>query len=156
MSDIETALNDIPIGAFENGVDTTSWTPAFSPASGTFDTLTYNQQTGRYGRVGNLVFINGALRTSNVVVGTASGNLSITGLPVAAVSGASQSGDIGFVSDWGGDAPISGLVVGGTTTMSLYFRSTSNGDSSFLNVSDLTTGASSSNQVFFSAFYFAA
>ena len=57
-----------------------TWTPAITFSSGTGD-LSYNGQVGRYIKVGRLVYLSGFLRFSET---TASGNLSITGLPFPA------------------------------------------------------------------------
>jgi hypothetical protein len=58
-----------------------TWTPAFSPATGSFTTMTYQSTSGQYTKVGDLVFVQGEIRTSDVNVTGASGNLTISGLP---------------------------------------------------------------------------
>jgi hypothetical protein len=64
-----------------------TWTPAYEANSGTFTTLTYSRQIGRYTKVGNVVHAWFRIATSNVSVGTASGTLRITGLPFPASTG---------------------------------------------------------------------
>ena len=60
-----------------------TWTPAYTPATGTFTTIT-TVGTGRYTKVGRLVTLFGSVKTSGTLdVTGASGNLKITGLPFA-------------------------------------------------------------------------
>jgi len=54
-----------------------SWTPAFSPASGSG--ITYTSQSGRYTKIGNMVYV--AFEIEMSAKGTASGGLLVTGLP---------------------------------------------------------------------------
>lgn len=65
---------------------TGTWTPALSAASG--GTFSYTTQSGAYTQVGNLMFITGTIELS---ANSGTGNLSITGLPVASISTAQIS-----------------------------------------------------------------
>ena len=59
-----------------------TWTPAYTPASGSFSTITYSPITaGKWTMIGSLVHFSFQIRTTSLVVGTASGVLSITGFP---------------------------------------------------------------------------
>jgi hypothetical protein len=63
---------------------TGTWTPEYTPATGAFTEITYHvSRRAYYYKIGNLCFIQGFIRTMSLDVGTASGNLSITGLPFA-------------------------------------------------------------------------
>jgi hypothetical protein len=60
-----------------------SFTPTFTPSSGAFATLTFSDQIGKYIQLGNMILFSITMDLSAFAVGTASGNLTITGLPVA-------------------------------------------------------------------------
>jgi len=62
-----------------------TFTPVFTPASGSFTSVTYDVQSGNYTRVGNTVTLNIVMRTSAITVGTATGALTVNGLPAAIV-----------------------------------------------------------------------
>lgn len=55
-----------------------TWTPTAASASGTITTYT---SSGRYTRVGNLVYVTGVVGTADI--GTASGKMTVGGLPFA-------------------------------------------------------------------------
>ena len=138
-----------------------TWTPTFAPSSGAFGSVTYNAiQGSRYTRVGNVVHIQGAIATDAITVGTASNNVWITGLPFTAVANTGSTNNgfsdiaIGYSSNFAGDVPSHGYVAAGTTRIELYYRTTANGASAPLNVSDLST--TDKNYVYFSATYICA
>jgi hypothetical protein len=60
-----------------------TWTPAFTFATPGTLALTYNQQSGSYTKIGRLVTVifRVSFAAAGIIKGTASGNLSITGLP---------------------------------------------------------------------------
>lgn len=58
-----------------------TWTPAYSPATGAFTVITYGFRSGQYVKIGDMVYVSFRMRTSAITVGTASGIVSITGLP---------------------------------------------------------------------------
>ena len=62
---------------YEEGV----WTPAYEPTTGAFTTVTYVRQSGKYVVIGNMVTVQCLMSTDVVTLGTAGGNLKITGLP---------------------------------------------------------------------------
>jgi hypothetical protein len=72
-----------------------TWTPAFTPTTGSYTTITYNAETGGfYTKIGNVVHFQGTCRLSAFTIGTGSGNLKITGFPFSADTGTPD----GFVS----------------------------------------------------------
>jgi hypothetical protein len=131
--------------------------------SGTnFTSVTYDVATGgRYIKVGNLVHVQGFIRTDAITVGSASGNVLFGGLPftVAANTGSTQSGVsnlvIGRVADWAVDQPSAGRISANATTIELFKRATSNGATVNMAVADVGTGTDD-NATFFSATYVAA
>ena len=58
-----------------------TWTPVYAPTTGAFTAIT-SVATGRYTKIGRLIHLSATIYTSGTLtVGTASGNLKITGLP---------------------------------------------------------------------------
>lgn len=71
-----TAWQEIPT------IETGSWTPIFTPQTGSFNEITYHEaRRGGYVRIGSLCYIYGFIRTTTLDKGTASGFVYITGLP---------------------------------------------------------------------------
>ena len=73
-----------------------TWSPVFTPSAGAYTTLTYTDNGGIYTKIGNLVTLVFVIDVSAYSVGTASGTLTITGLPlpVASASGSKAAGGI--------------------------------------------------------------
>jgi len=129
-----------------------TWTPAYSAASGSFTTLTYTLQAGRYIKIGQAICIQADLSTASVTVGTASGNLSVTGFPFA-TSSTNGSMSIGFSSAWNATNLYSAMVSG--SSMAIYKRTAYNSSNTSVQVSDMTTGAGAgNNRVDFGGVYF--
>lgn len=75
-----------------------TWTPAYGATTGSFSSVSYQNQIGTYAKVGNIVTAHGRIDTTGSSIGTASGYLLITGFPYASVS-AYQSGPCAY--SWG-------------------------------------------------------
>jgi len=98
-----------------------TWTPAYSPSSGSFSTITYWAQYGFYQKIGNTVHIQMYFYLTNFSVGTATGQLFITGLPFTAVgSSQNQSGTVGYTYAWDTNSPTKAAVYQGTTRIEIY------------------------------------
>jgi hypothetical protein len=120
-----------------------TWTPSFSPASGSFSTMTYSTRIGQYTRIGRTVICLGQIATSNVSIGTASGELFIVGLPFTVVTSAGI-GCTGFLRRFTGTTVVSPGLQGGTSGTSIAIAqntASSTADPYFFQVSNLTTGA---------------
>ena len=129
-----------------------TWTATYVSDSGSFASMTMsNVGSTTYTKVGNLVTVQGLIRTTDVSVGTASGNLQISGLPFTPAVWGSCA--ITEAATWGGNYPLSGFVQSGNSSMLLKYRTSVNGAESFMNVTDLTTGAVTANVLVFSATY---
>ena len=141
----ESALDD-----YEEG----TWTPTYVPTTGAFTSVTYDaQRSGRYTKIGNVVYLQGTLRTDAITVGTAAGAVKVGGLPFTSISSApNASVSVGYSAAFGGDEPNGGITISNTLTIGLYYKATSNGDSVELDVTDLATGANT-NYVVFQVFY---
>jgi hypothetical protein len=127
-----------------------TFTPSYSAATGAFTTLTYTTQQGYYTKVGNVVTFLIYLQTSNVDVGTASGELRIAGLPYTAASAAPLDSYAGaaataFSRRWALAADIQNLsaigVLSGTTAVQLQKSTMNTATVLRVQVSDLTTGS---------------
>ena len=64
-----------------------TWTPVWAPSTGSFTSLSYNVQLGKYVKIGNLVTVWVHTTITSVNTSGASGSLRLTGLPYAVGSG---------------------------------------------------------------------
>ena len=117
-----------------------TWTPTLVPDSGSFTYITYNpNRSGKYTKIGNCVVLQIFMFTNAISVGTASGSVSIGGLPFIP-STVRCSGALQNVYDFAAsNAPEAIGNVG--TSVYLWKRTTAGGSQSILQVSDLNTGA---------------
>lgn len=149
-----------PVG---RGIHTKSgtWTPTYGSSSGSFSTLDYNSLTaGTYVRQGNLVWLQGHISTDSVTVDTASGTLTIRGLPYAV-----SEPDGGTVNaqtcalygvDWdNGSTPSVGLLVSSVDPTRINMYQTDTTTHVATAVADMTTGANTAhNQIRLSGVYY--
>jgi hypothetical protein len=68
-------------GALLNWYEEGTWTPEYAPETNAFDAITYGFNTGRYVRIGSMVWVTWSMRTSALTVGSASGTVYIKNLP---------------------------------------------------------------------------
>lgn len=134
-----------------------TWTPTYVPQTNSFTSITYDPNTaGKYTKVGNTVYIAGSLRTDAITVGTATGSVSIGGLPFSVGSSNYASGGITVYQSnlFTGEEPSSADFVANGTTATLLYRTAADGPlASEAAVADLGTGANSNILRFF-GFYF--
>jgi len=133
-----------------------TWDPIFVPASGAFGAIIWDtQRAATYTKIGNRVFISGAIRTDAITVDTASGAVSLGGLPFtpANATNANSVLSIGISEAFAGDMPSSGRILGNSTSMPLFYRTSANGATIALDVSDLGT-STNANFITFSGFYY--
>jgi len=132
------------------------WTPVIASATGSFTTMTMEaalSDRATYVRVGDQVTVNAVIMTDNVVVGTASGDLWINGLPYLA--GSYSSGSVAEAKNWAGDVPCSVYTNSGLQRLMVNYRDASDGAMSRVQVADLTTGSTGDqNQIYISFSYF--
>jgi hypothetical protein len=144
------------LDGYEEGV----FTPTLTTNSTDFTSVTYDSLVkGKYTKIGNIVHIQGFLRTDAVNKGSASGDVAIGGLPFTA--GASTSGTangnasilISNAGGWVGENPSHGLVIAGGTIIQLYYADY-NVDANNVAVSDVTDGTSENkNALYFAGTY---
>lgn len=125
-----------------------TWTPVYTPASGAFDSITYSSTAGFCTKIGNTFIVSGRIRTSALSLGTASGALTITGLP--AVVGTAAGVTLGFVSGFTNN-PIGAQFALSGTAISLYQRATTTGAMSLITPADMN--AAGANDIIFGGFY---
>lgn len=115
-----------------------SWVPAYAGSTGN-PTVTYDQQYGRYVKIGKLVHCEGRIRTDAVSGG--SGNLRISGLPFPSMNEANARGSFfpTFTVGWSTNVPTQGRVRQNVTYVDLA-RMTSTSVSTNMFISDLTDG----------------
>ena len=121
-------------------VQTGVFTPYFLPSTGSFGSITYSRQRGKYVRVGNFVYISVQISLSALTVGTAADGLVIRGLPYdgESISIAVDMAPISLAYGWT-SAPAAGVVTtsGGAPLIALY-----KANGSFVSVSDMDSGDS--------------
>jgi hypothetical protein len=78
-----------------------------------------------------------------VTVGSASGNIRITGLPFTSIAdpGGQSSLSVGRSQDWVVNQPSSATVAANSTIIDLFYRALSNGAAISLPFTDVDTGA---------------
>ncbi len=142
-----------------NDYEEGTWTPTLSTTGTSLSSVTYDPGVGgRYVRVGNVVHVQGYMRTDAVTVGAASGVVIISGLPFTSVAstGSTSNGQsaatLAASETWTTNNPSSGRVNANTNFILLFYQTTANGNSDALPVSAIATGADS-NIVNFSATY---
>jgi hypothetical protein len=129
-----------------------TWTPIYLPETNSFTTITYNIQSGNYTKIGRVVYFNFALRTASLTIGTATDGLRISGLPFTVGSFSQGTAMIAQSETWGGDYPSAAFIRGATQLVSMLYRTTANGGTLSIQVSDMSTAASS-NEISGGGFY---
>lgn len=125
-----------------------TFTPAFTPATGLFTSITV-ASSGRYVKVGKTVFYWLEIRTTTATtVGTAAGQLYITGLPFTADAN-SGGGSVYLMQLLNlASATVSlGAVVEASQSRLYLTKNSSNVSVTYMQVSDLNTGAGSFNNL---------
>jgi hypothetical protein len=131
-----------------------TFTPTFVPQNNSFSTITYFTSEGIYTKVGNRVTVSFFVRTSNLVIGSASGQLWVGGLPFTVAQpgfvGISNRspGALSYASEFAsGNNPEACSALPGTTLAFIWKRTTAGGGQTNLLVSDMLTGAADQNAI---------
>jgi len=139
-----------------------TWTPTLVTDGTNFTSVSYTASTGaKYIRMGKIVYVQGYLRTSSVTVGSASGNVSIGGLPFTSSSNTGSmnnglgDGIISQAYSWTTNNPCTLTVAVNSTLMNIIYRSTANGETNGIPISSVGTGANA-NAMVFNAMYICA
>ena len=136
-----------------------TWTPTFVASTVDFTSVTYDTgfTGGKYTKIGDLVHIQGVLRTDAITVGSASGVIHIGGIPFAI--GGSTNGRDGFITinvgvaiNFAGSHPVTMYGGAGTSKIIPMKRNYVNGNTENLAIADLDTGTDK-NLIYFSGTY---
>jgi hypothetical protein len=130
-----------------------TWTPIFSTTGTNYTSVTYITQTGRYTRIGDVVYIRGSLYTSAATIGSASGDILIGGFPFTIGATGLATIAVSQSFNFATNQPFAGQFRGTTTTARLYYRATANGNSATMGAAELGT-AVNNNAIDFSGFYY--
>jgi len=93
-----------PVSNIMTGYQEGTFTPTFGGGVDP-DVITYDEQVGRYQRIGNAVFFNIRLKIATFTLGSGSGEVKIDGLPFYA-SGGDISGALGETTGWVTSTPL--------------------------------------------------
>jgi hypothetical protein len=138
--------------ALLNDYEEGTWTPIYLPETNSFTSIDYNIQIGRYTKIGRVVYFDFSLRTSSLTIGTATDGLRISGLPFVVGAFSQSTATIGQSETWGGDFPSAAFIRGSTQLVSMLYRTTANGGTLAIQVSDMSTSASA-NEISGGGFY---
>ncbi len=103
-----------------------TWDPVYAPATGAFDAVAMRAYEARYIKVGRMVTLFGAIN-ADIVVGSASGLLRITGLPYTPVTtvaagdstGTRYAGNVSYSRNFAGTRPNAVSAASNTTFLTL-------------------------------------
>jgi len=130
-----------------------TWSPLYRPSSGAFTTMTMNVIDASYMKIGSHVFLKAYIRTDNVVIGSASGGLTLAGLPFTNDSGYGNFASV-YHENWSGTTPVGGYAALGQNFIQLQTQPTAGGAHGTSLVTDLTTGAiNTRNRLMITGFY---
>ena len=120
-----------------------TWTPAYTGGSSA-PTVTHTNQIGRYVKVGQIVSASFRINTNGISGG--SGAAFISGLPYASESVSSMFSSllVGYSASFAGNAPQSGFLAAGGTSIQLLTNSATSARSqlaSSVAISDLNTAS---------------
>ena len=133
----DTATNN-SLSDYEHG----SFVPAFATSQTGFSSVTYHTQTGRYVKVGDIVYAYWVISTSALTIGSAAGAIIITGFPYTMQNNNYQAGSVGYSQGWTTNHPTSLLSSPNQTQVFVYH---SNGSTTHVNtnVSNMSDHSSS-------------
>ena len=135
--------------AINAGFKTGTFTPTITGSSANPTSITYSTQVGEYVQLGNIIFYQARVVVSALTIGAASGNLQITGLPVASHdNGAGYPG-----SAWIQSTAFSGGLASNIGTNTTVVNIIEYASSSLITILPITALTSSSD-FSVSGFYF--
>ena len=161
-TDITVASGDLLFGTADKGVvlgvtsntaantlddyEEGTWTPVYAPTSNSFTSVTYESSTfGTYTKVGRQVTLVATMKLDNLSVGSASGNLVVSGIPFTALdSSSSYSGSVSQQDDWN-EFPTQ-IFVRDDDTLGLGYKHADGDDQySVIEVGDMDTSGGAGN-----------
>jgi hypothetical protein len=83
-----------------------TWTPTYSPNTGSFGSITYGRQKGFYQKIGNTVYLQMYIYLSGFSIGTATNGVRVDGLPFTPISASEyQAGAVAYTYQWSTNSP---------------------------------------------------
>jgi hypothetical protein len=129
------------------------WTPTYTASSGSFGAITYRFQSGKYTKIGRAVSFTLQIATDSITVGTATGLVTISGLPFP--NNAAENGyAVSSANSFGANYPSGANTAASGTTIRLLYRTTANGVTAGLPVTSLDTTSLYGNLVQIGGTYF--
>jgi hypothetical protein len=130
-----------------------TWTPVYVSSGGTLGSISYANREGKYTKIGNMVYISATFYTTAFAVGSGSGTLQIDGLPFTSHGNSAHSSyAMSDVRLFVVNNPSGARQVGSSTKITLYYRTTANGEASDFPVTSAGTGGAN-NLVTFAGCY---
>ena len=145
-----------------NDYEEGTWSPTFdtSISSGSVTINGYATQSGFYRKIGSLVYVEGALKTSNAPSSVSSGTWDIGGLPFTAASGggAGTHGILhaGAQANWSVAPDKFDVIISNTRARARGGLNDGAGSYTNGNTSGFNTSTGQFNRVYFSGVYIAA
>ena len=147
LEDLGSGVARITVG--EEG----TWTPTYSTTGTDYTSVTYGDQLGYYKKIGSMVHVVCHIDTTAATIGSASGNLIVAGLPFTSKASYHNSGAVSISSAFATNQPTGVIVNPSTNYVRLWYKSSSNGNSSTMTAAELDTG-NPGNNLFFAVTYF--
>ena len=122
-----------------------TWTPSYFMSTTDFTSITMDVLSATYTKIGDIVMIQGWIRTDAVDATGAAGQLRISGLPFA-ISGYGAIA-VGRSEGWTNNIWHAQLV-GGETAIRLYKRTSLSGQDNIMTDADMITGTSANRNNF--------
>ena len=121
-----------------------TWTPTYVAGGTNFSSVTYEQQTGRYTKIGRIIILTVAISTNAITKGSASGDVYIAGLPFQSDGFFSVGTMLYNSANWTGDVPDGWTLFNGISQIYLYYKSSTSAVTN-INPDDMGTGGSANN-----------
>ena len=131
------------------------WTPTYTATSGSFGTITYRFQQGRYTKVGRAVSFTCLIATDDIPIGTASGSVNISGMPFTNNDN-ENSYALSTANSFGANYPSAANTPPSQNTIRLLYRTTANGTTSNFPVTSLDLSTDYGNLVQIAGTFFVA
>jgi hypothetical protein len=137
-------LNDYEEGTF---------TPVYATDGTNFSSVTYSSQTGRYVKIGKMVYVSIYLFSNVINAVGATGNVCIAGLPFNIENANGSTFDVGFARLWGVNTPRGSLGSASNAYLLLAYTPNATGDMALLQITDLALIGPDRNGIFISGCY---
>jgi hypothetical protein len=137
-------LNDYEEGTF---------TPVYATDGTNFSSVTYSSQTGRYVKIGKMVYVSIYLFSNVITAVGATGNVCIAGLPYNIENANGSTFDVGYARLWGVNTPRGSLGSASNAYILLTYTPNATGDMALVQIADLALIGPDRNGIFLSGCY---